>query len=1012
MRLLRCLPPAALAAWLIAAAPAQQLHEELASDGTVIPAPPPPPPGDTLAMLHRNWTTRDGLPQDHIRAIARSRDGFLWLATDAGLARFDGFGFKTYGLRDGLRAVSVICLLEARDGTLWIGTTGGGLSAFRDGKVTKTYTQKEGLPSENVDSIAEDDEGGIWIMGGGGARLLGDRFLPLPAIPVASPKEGKPSISTLFTASDKTLWAGVSGRAVSKWSGGSWTESPDSPKSVVTFCEDREGRIWAADNGRNLWCHQADKWEKFAVPEAAPLAKVHSIAAGNDGTIWIAYFRAALLGLRSGKYFTPLTRGAAFADLSEQVHVTSDGQLWLGSATHGLYALTPSHLSVQLVENVQGNQAANFVGALAQGPAGTLLAGTQGRGFYMLADGRSAPLPVAAGSADSAFVNSMLRTRKGEIWAGGTSAVYRFLDGKMVAQAFGPKDPRIGNAWDLCEDPAGTLWAGTGDGALYQIKDGRSVRQKFDNTAYPVKGMACQSDGTLWVGTRGNGLFCKRDTKWPRYGEAQGLPSEVIRVVLSGADDTLWVGTAGGGLAVKQGERFSAVTTQHGLPDNTVSQIMEDNEGRLWLGTNRGLAVLSAKDVERIKQGQPGEVFPRVIDRFDGLLSEEFTIVPPVKTDDGRVAFATTQGVALLRTRDFHADETTPPVLLEEILLDNRAVAAKDGSLKVPPGVMRIDFHFTGLHFAAPDRLRFRTRLTGLEENWSTAGTERNAVYRNLEPGHYRFEVSASTGNGLWSEVPAVVDLTVRPHFWQTAWFRLLATVLVLGAVIAAVRQLERQRASRRIQQLERQQAVDNERARIARDLHDDVGASLTQVALLSQLARSSLAKRPERASQHVQEIFDTAKEVTRSLDEIVWAVNPANDTFESFALFLGAFVQNYSHTAGLRSRFDVPEALPALPLEASVRHHLYLATKEVMHNTVKHAKASEVRMTLALEPGKFHLVIEDNGQGYDSSAPGAPHADGLINLQNRLKQLGGTCTRHSSPGQGTSVEMTVPLEG
>jgi signal transduction histidine kinase len=159
-----------------------------------------------------------------------------------------------------------------------------------------------------------------------------------------------------------------------------------------------------------------------------------------------------------------------------------------------------------------------------------------------------------------------------------------------------------------------------------------------------------------------------------------------------------------------------------------------------------------------------------------------------------------------------------------------------------------------------------------------------------------------------------------------------------------------------------------------------------------------------------VQEIFNTAKEVTRSLDEIVWAVNPANDTFESFALFLGAFVQNYSHTAGLRSRFDVPEALPALPLDATVRHHLYLATKEVMHNIAKHAKASEVRMKLTLEPGKFHLVIEDDGQGYDDTAPGAPDADGLLNLQDRLKQLGGTCTRHSRPGHGTSVEMVVPL--
>ena len=272
------------------------------------------------------------------------------------------------------------------------------------------------------------------------------------------------------------------------------------------------------------------------------------------------------------------------------------------------------------------------------------------------------------------------------------------------------------------------------------------------------------------------------------------------------------------------------------------------------------------------------------------------------------------------------------------------------------------------------------------------------------------FEVSASTGNGLWSAEPAAVELVFRPRFWQTGWFRALVIVAGIAAVAWAVRQRERRRSSRRIQELERQQAVENERARIARDLHDDVGASLTQVALLSQLARSNLTKRPDRAGQHVQEIFDTAKEVTRSLDEIVWAVNPANDTLESFALFLGAFVQNYSHAAGLRSRIDLPELLPAVPLESSVRHHLYLATKEALHNVAKHADATEIRLRLALEPGAFRLTVEDDGKGFDEDCPGSPDADGLLNLQSRLGQLGGTCTRRSEAGKGTSVEMTVPL--
>lgn len=977
-------------------------RDEIATDGTVIVPRGGPP--TTLPMLHRNWTTREGLPQDHIRAIERTHDGFLWLATDAGLARFDGFEFKTYGLREGLRAVAVLALLESRNGTLWIGTLGGGLSALRDGKIIRTYTKADGLPSGSVTKIGEDDEGCIWVSAerGGYVRLKGDRFVPVDE----SPERGKGNLNAMFRGGDGSLWLSLGSRGMGRWAAGAWTEEPKpSPAGITAMCEDSGGRIWAADGKGTLWCRDKSGWKDFKTVGLP--SHISSLAADADGTIWITYFRAGIRAFRGGKFMTLATRGEPFEDLAEVVFTSPDGQLWVGTSTRGLFALTPARLSVMQVEAGEGNQSANFIGALAATGPDSLLVGTQGRGYHLLQGGTTAELATASSSQVTSFVNCMLPRAGGEIWAGGNGGLSRFREGKVGS--LGVKG-LPSSCWELCEDPEGKVWAGFANGSLYRLENGVAIWENYGGSLYSIKGMAFEADGTMWVGTRGNGLYAKRDGKWPRYGEAQGLPGEVIRVIHVGRDGAVWVGTAGGGLALKQGERFISFSTRDGLPDDTVSQIMEDDEGRLWLGTNRGLAILSKKDIGKIKGAGTGAVFPRVIDRFDGLLSEEFTIVPPVRMDDGSVAFGTTNGIALLHPEDFQSDETTPPVRLEEVLLDGRPVDKGLGTIEVPPQVKRIEFRFTGLHFAAPDRLRFRNRLVGLEEDWGSAGISRSADYRNVEPGDYVFEVSASTGNGLWSETPATVKLVVKPNFWQTAWFRVLATTAVLGLVAFSVRRRERLRASRRIQQLERQQAVDNERARIARDLHDDVGASLTQVALLSQLARSSLAKRPERAGQHVQEIFTTAKEVTRSLDEIVWAVNPANDTLESFALFLGAFVQNYSHAAGLRSRFDVPDVLPAAPLDSSIRHHLYLATKEVMHNVAKHAHANEIRMKLTFQPGMLHLVIQDDGRGFEGDAPGGPDADGLINLQNRLKQIGGSCLRWSSPGQGTSVEMIVPI--
>jgi signal transduction histidine kinase/ligand-binding sensor domain-containing protein len=954
-------------------------------------------------MLWRNWTTREGLPQDRIRAMIRTRDGYLWLGTDAGLARFDGFEFKTYGLHEGLGAVTVLSLLEGSDGTLWAGTLGGGITALRDGKVLRTYTRADGLPNDSISRLAEDGEGRLWAGERGMvARLAGDRFEPVPGMPDV----GSGWLQTMFLSRDGVLWLSFSGPRVWTWQGGTWSAVKQLGNTLPTsFGEDADGRLWMGDGRGALWCRDNGEWRVIPVQGGATTS-LTSISLGPDGTLWLTWRQRGLQGLRKGKTILPVTDGSPFAGTEDRVLATPDGLLWLGSVNRGLFALSPERLQVAIIDE-HDRPGANTIGGLVEEVPGDFLIGTQGRGLYRMREQIVEPVIAEPQVGPSTTVNCMVSARDGGVWVG-TGTGLTCLRGQTSEPVKGEL-PGWLDVWEVCEDRGG-LWFGTGAGHLYRVDEGVARHVDFGYDV-PVKGMAVQSDGTLWVGTRGRGLFAKvPDGGWKSYGKEQGLLSPVVRVIYASRDGDIWVGTAGGGLAVKRGERFFPVTTRDGLPDDTISQIHEGPTGRLWIGTHRGLAVLSVEEVARIKAGQPGRLYPRVIDRFDGLLSEEFTIVPPVATSDGRWAFGTTRGFVLLKPEDFQADRSVPPVLLQEVLVDGRAIAVKDGTVEVPPGAMRVEFRYTGLHFAAPDRLRFSTRLSGLEQDWGEPGTERTAIYRNVAPGDYRFEVGATAGNGLWTPKPAEVRVLIRPHVWQTGWFRAAVVLLALGAVVFIVRRREQLRSASRIQQLERQQAVEGERARIARDLHDDVGASLTQVALLSQLARSNLTKRPEKAGQHVQQIFDTAKEVTRALDEIVWAVNPQNDTVESFALFLGAFVQNYSHAAGLRCRIDVPESLPGTSMESAVRHHLYLATKEILHNVAKHADAHEIHFSLALDPAGFRLTIADDGRGFDHTETGKLEADGLDNLQSRLSQLGGTCTRRSAPGQGTTVEMNLPL--
>ena len=292
-------------------------------------------------------------------------------------------------------------------------------------------------------------------------------------------------------------------------------------------------------------------------------------------------------------------------------------------------------------------------------------------------------------------------------------------------------------------------------------------------------------------------------------------------------------------------------------------------------------------------------------------------------------------------------------------------------------------------------------------------GGTRTATYTYLAPGTYNFRVRAVTETGQWTGEAASLSITLPPPFWKTSWFLGSNLALAVGALVMGVRYATWRKMARRLEMVERQRALERERARIARDLHDDLGASLTQIALLSELARADLAH-PELATAHLNQIFTETGVLARQLNEIVWAVNPANDTLEHFTSHICKFAQDYLSLAGIRCRLDVPESVPSYPMPSSERHNLFLTAKEGLHNVVKHAGAGQVWLRLKLEPGALMLLIEDDGKGWDADSltgtPGHPTGDGLSNMQKRMEQLGGRFAQQSKPGSGTSVRLELPL--
>jgi signal transduction histidine kinase len=382
---------------------------------------------------------------------------------------------------------------------------------------------------------------------------------------------------------------------------------------------------------------------------------------------------------------------------------------------------------------------------------------------------------------------------------------------------------------------------------------------------------------------------------------------------------------------------------------------------------------------------------------------------------DGRLCFATVKGLVSVNPAQLKPNPHPPPVLIESILVDGQAQQTNllqvggPARLVLPHGKEQLEIRYTALNFSAPDRVRFKYRLEGYETTWVQAGANRSARYSRLPPGHYRFQVLACNQDGVWNETGSRLTLVVEPPFWQTWWFLCGAGAGFLAAVGGLVYYFSTQKLRRQLERARREEAVEKERSRIARDIHDQLGASLTQVTFLSELALSDKDE-PAEIEAHARQLSQTARNLTRALDEITWAVNPANDTLEGLMTYVCKYAQEYLSVAGLACRFDVPAQLPAWPLSPDARHHLFLAVKEAITNIVRHAKATEARVSLLVEPSRFVLEIQDNGCGLPPAAEVAAKArHGLDNLRQRLTELGGQCEVSSEPGQGAKVRLVVP---
>ena len=517
-----------------------------------------------------------------------------------------------------------------------------------------------------------------------------------------------------------------------------------------------------------------------------------------------------------------------------------------------------------------------------------------------------------------------------------------------------------------------------------------------------MRGFAEDGEGALWIATQGNGLHRFKEGNHLALHVTNGLPNEFVRSLFTDRDGTLWIGLYGGGLFRWKNEQLARAAPSKDLPDDVICSFEEDDQGRLWISTHHGLFRVAKADLHAFADGRQKHVPCIVYGKADGLPALEFSggVQPPSwRARDGRLWFTTDQGLISLQPSAMTVNPLPPPVAVEGLLVDGELFASSldkgaavqdvNRALRVPAGRTQFEFRFTGLSYTAPDKVRFQYRLDGLEKDWLDAGMNRAVAYNYLPPGEYEFHVRAANNDGVWNEDAAAVTFQVLPHFWQRWWFRGVVILLIIGLAwfayyvrMARLRELERLRL------------------RIARDLHDDVGANLASLALIAE----AMEKQPTFGDP--ADLKRIALHTIDSLRDIVWFIDPARDR-------LGDLVSRMRDTAptlltGIKFDFEVFITNPDLNVPPAFRRNIFPIFKEALHNAAAHAHASKVNIRLDCRDGALRLRVADDGTGFDEAriTPG----NGLRNLRRRAAEMNGALRIHTGPGQGTTVEFESPF--
>jgi signal transduction histidine kinase len=940
------------------------------------------------------WLTRDGLPQNSVKAIVQTRDGYLWLGTWGGLARFDGVRFSTFNLANtpGLRDSRITALAEGADGSLWIGTAAGGLIRLKNGEFTAYRSEDDTSYEERsrwqIRSIARGRDGALWIgTSGGGFRHFKDgRFGRLVM--------DRHVVRAILEDKSGRLWVATSNGVLELY----WKD-PDkfqirrhllAGRIVNGIYQDRADTIWIAARG-GLTRVRGQDVTTFGPTAGFPADAALSVCEDRDGSLWIGTMGEGLVRLRGEDFDVLAVRDGLSNGFVPALFEDREGSLWIGS-NDGLNRLrdTP-FISLTSREGLS----ADAVNSLVAGRDGSVWIGTEGGGLNRLQAGRITAYTTATG-LHSNYIGALFEASDGSLWISGDGVITRLKDGRLRAYASAEGVPD-GFVSTIAEDRNGRILIG-GEGPLRELRNDRFVI----HPRQPRRMEYCYSisrdrRGDLWFATTG-GLVHASEEGHRLYTTRDGLPDEGVHSVYQDGAGTVWVATVSGLARVKDG----AVTnfSRAGPLGEVIFEILEDDGANLWMQGRQGILKASRRDLGAYAAGMRRDVPIAVYGLADGLKSTEYRLAyiqrSASRTRDGRLWFATTRGVASIDPAINRINPLAPPLVVEAFVGNERVEPR--GPLEVPAGTRAFEVEYTALSLLVPTRVRFAYQLDGLDAGWVDAGARRVASYSRVPPGRYRFRVRAANNDGVWNEAGASLDIRVLPYFYQTRWFRAsivaMLVLLAIGLHRLRVRRVEAQFS-----------VVMKERNRIAREIHDTLAQGLAAIGLhLAAIQHDGSPGWRERHVERARQLVETSlAEARRS----VWDLHPQYLERRDLISGLSRMATDSGENANVR--IDVRAYGGVRPLGTKVERNVFRIAQEAVANAIRHAAAHKVCIEAHFDRDRVRLTVSDDGRGFDPTSPSAGF--GLTSMRERAAEIGAELHVDTRPLTGTRVSVTVPVE-